>query len=251
MDELQKNLHPAYLFVGPQATLQATAEQFIRQYLCAKEKNERCSCVACKQIQQRQHHALVWISPAKDYTVDDITIIFEKTKFSLDATSKFFFVLSKAHTLTQATANRLLKILEEPPAGYHFLLLTDNEEALLTTILSRCVIQHVQAPHEAQQHPLLSFFTDENKLIDPFGFEQTLQKYKLTDTESKALFETVFNHYATLINNHSSANNTLPSNKLDYYHKVIAFLQEFMAKPPQSGSSNIFWKTVYMLFPKE
>ena len=43
-------------------------------------------------------------------------------------------------------ANRLLKILEEPPADTVFLLVTENAEAVLGTIYSRCQHIHVKGP---------------------------------------------------------------------------------------------------------
>ena len=42
------------------------------------------------------------------------------------------------------TANKLLKMIEEPPARTLFLLVTDEEEKLLPTITSRC--QHIRVP---------------------------------------------------------------------------------------------------------
>ena len=244
-------LHPAYLFVGPQGKLERYAEQFIRQHLCVKQKTAACTCINCKKIQQRQHHALVWISPSKDYTVDDIEIIFDTIKFSLDHGQKFFFVLNHAQTLNLATANRLLKVLEEPADGYHFMLLATNEQALLPTIVSRCLIQHIQEAHDQQDHQIITYLTDERKLHDPLGFEQVLQKYKPTDTESKELLETILNHYMNALHNHFLKKQTLSDAQVDYYNHVIAFLQEYAQKPPQSGSSGIFWKTVYLLFPKQ
>ncbi len=41
------------------------------------------------------------------------------------------------HTITVPAHNSLLKILEEPPHGVHFVFITSNKEALLPTLLSR------------------------------------------------------------------------------------------------------------------
>ncbi len=38
----------------------------------------------------------------------------------------------------QKEGNRLLKIIEEPPANTHFILVAENQELILNTILSRC-----------------------------------------------------------------------------------------------------------------
>lgn len=49
-----------------------------------------------------------------------------------------WILVEDAHRLNGASANMLLKILEEPPAGTHFLLVTHRPEGMLQTIRSRC-----------------------------------------------------------------------------------------------------------------
>lgn len=45
--------------------------------------------------------------------------------------------------------NKLLKLIEEPPADTLFILVAENEEAILPTILSRCQLVKVPAPDDA------------------------------------------------------------------------------------------------------
>jgi len=47
-------------------------------------------------------------------------------------------LVEEAHRLNESSGNILLKTLEEPPAGTHFILVTHRPEALLQTIRSRC-----------------------------------------------------------------------------------------------------------------
>jgi DNA polymerase III subunit delta' len=49
-----------------------------------------------------------------------------------------WILVEDAHRLNGASANMLLKTLEEPPPGAHFLLITHRPEAMLATIRSRC-----------------------------------------------------------------------------------------------------------------
>ena len=49
-----------------------------------------------------------------------------------------WIIVEEAHRLNQASGNILLKTLEEPPTGTHFILVTHRPEALLQTIRSRC-----------------------------------------------------------------------------------------------------------------
>jgi len=56
---------------------------------------------------------------------------------SLPGTHRWILV-EDAHRLNGPSANMLLKTLEEPPPGTHFLLVTHRPEAMLQTIRSRC-----------------------------------------------------------------------------------------------------------------
>ena len=49
-----------------------------------------------------------------------------------------WILVEDAHRLNGPSANMLLKILEEPPQGTHFLLVTHRPDAMLPTIRSRC-----------------------------------------------------------------------------------------------------------------
>ncbi len=49
-----------------------------------------------------------------------------------------WILVEEAHRLNEASGNILLKTLEEPPTGTHFILVTHRPEALLPTIRSRC-----------------------------------------------------------------------------------------------------------------
>ncbi len=51
---------------------------------------------------------------------------------------KRFYIIDRAETLTNAAANSLLKVLEEPPPYAHFILLTTHAGRIIPTILSRC-----------------------------------------------------------------------------------------------------------------
>lgn len=61
-------------------------------------------------------------------------------------------IIQPAEAMNQATANALLKILEEPSHNTLFILITNNKKRLLPTILSRC--QTINFPKPAPQQAL-------------------------------------------------------------------------------------------------
>jgi hypothetical protein len=247
---------PAQLIIGPNEQLRAHAEQLMQQQFCptlkANPSDIGCFCGECRKIKNRQHPSIVWIYPEKDYTVDDIEIIFERTRFSLDPDQHFFIILENAHTLTTTTANRLLKVVEEPPAGYHFIFLTTNREAMLPTILSRCVVVALQDEGAGtigrDNHPLLQYFYRPELRNDPIGFEQELKKQKLSDTQSIELIDGMVTRFAQQLKD--CYRNGCDEPTYQRLEAMVERLTTAQRTPPQSGSSDIFWKWLFLTLPR-
>jgi len=244
---------PAYLFIGtPDDTLNHAIQALKKQFCATATSQDDCFCAQCRKITQRQHHSIVWISPEKDYTVDDVEPIFERTRFTLDADTHCFFILERAHTMNTATANRLLKVLEEPPAGYHFILLTNNANDILPTIRSRCIEKTLYSDDllHGGDHPFLAYFTNphqNNPSTGPFDFEAELKKQHFSDTQSlelaQELLATISNQWKEALKNNDALAAQAKKQKLD-------FVVHALRKPPQSGSSELFWKQFFIRFPR-
>jgi DNA polymerase-3 subunit delta' len=236
---------PAHIIVGSHEQTTAATLAALRTLWCAT-KNTDCFCATCKQLSHQQHRSLAWLRPTKDYTVDDLAVLFQITSLALDEGQSFFFVLEHAEKLTQATANRLLKNLEEPPPGYHFVLLTDNLSALLPTIISRSEVITLERMVAPAPHPLVGWFVKGAPLESVQDFEQLLWKNKLSDSESIQIFDELFEHF------HLQLTQAIKSGSDEQHHlmRVVSYLQATMARPPQSGSSDLFWKQLWVNFPR-
>ena len=70
-------------------------------------------------------------------TADDCSAILEEALLSPVEGKDKLFVLDNFHAATPLVQNKLLKSLEEPPRGVHFLLGAEAEHAVLPTVLSR------------------------------------------------------------------------------------------------------------------
>lgn len=268
---------PAKLFVGKDMVVQTYAQHFLQHVFC-KQNHETledlsdCFCVSCRMIKNRQHASLMWVTPEKDYTVAHIDEIIENARFVLDEQTRFFFVLDKAHTLTTAAANRLLKLLEEPPAGYHFLLLANNKNVLLPTIISRSyVITLSQEADKEYNHPLVAFFSDFKNQEDTNTFEQIIKKNTPTESESVELLNTLIEYFIreysrTITQEHkqdgeeavrperspfgAKSNGNEREILTTYLQKILKYLHTLLKKPPQAGSSELFWRMMFLTFPK-
>jgi hypothetical protein len=78
-------------------------------------------------------------------------------------------MINDAELMTVAAANSLLKILEEPHDNRYFILITENKDQLLPTILSRCVIFRVKPLLEQSSSMFLRNDDFANKLLNIFG----------------------------------------------------------------------------------
>lgn len=240
---------PTRLVVGQLEQIQNLVELAIRSHFCKQKSDsdttgsttpiQDCFCLECRRIKNHQHPSMVWISPEKNYSVDDVEIIFDRTKFALDAGQTFFFVLDQASSLNNATANKLLKVLEEPPAGYKFILLAENINTLPATVISRShVIKITNDSEQTTKHAFLKYFTAPANLPDPISFDQELKKASLSEQECVELCYDLMEYF---VKEQTGSNSK-------YFKTGLEILQKRLHKPPCPGSSNIFLKLLYLDF---
>lgn len=139
-----KKISHAYIINGEKSSgKEYIAKVFAMALQCEKGGVEPCQeCRACKQALSDNQPDIIKISHEKPNTisVDDI-----RGQLNADVAIKPYsspykvYIMNEAEKMTPQAQNALLKTLEEPPAYAVILLLTSNVNALLPTILSRCV----------------------------------------------------------------------------------------------------------------
>ena len=233
--------HPALLWIGAHDDLLIKAITFLQKELCPK--GGCTTCTACAQIREQQHHAVIWLAPEKSYTLEQLDIIFETIPFALDDEQKIFFVIQKADALTPACSNRLLKSLEEPPTGYHFLLLAQQQHEILPTIRSRCITSSFSTQSSTHTHKDLFAFFTHPELADPVEFLKVLDQSKIGERESVELVDQLLLHW--LKNNKRALIEEKPG-ELRKAQTIVAALQRALMQPPMPGSSKLFWRDLYL-----
>lgn len=115
------------------------------------------SCRSCQLLAAGSHPDLLWVSPEVDGEKVSKVIKVEQTRAIVAFASQSaqlqgwrVIVLQPADALNTASANALLKTLEEPGRDTLFLLLTDQPSALLATIRSRCQLLPLSVPDPEQ-----------------------------------------------------------------------------------------------------
>lgn len=232
--------HPAYLFVGDTESLLAHTITTLQKQFCP---SGGCSvCIQCRKVREQQHESILWLSPEKQYALEDLKPIFTTISFALDHEQHFYFVLQYADLLTAACANALLKSLEEPPTGYHFILLATRSESLLATIKSRCLITNVGHAYVAPTAALVPFFTT-TQFQDPLAFAKELDSTNPNEWQSIELLDQLFVHWSSV---YKKAVIGKDVSKIKSAECMMGHLKKAMSQPPMPGSSKLFWKNLFL-----
>jgi len=136
----------AWLLVGPEGVgRRPAALAFAAALNCDVSKVGCGECLSCRKVLRGAHPDVHFVVPeGQQILVDQIRgsttdrgVIPEASRSSLEGRTKVF-ILEDAAQLNLSAANALLKVLEEPPAGVVFLLVTADAQALPETVVSRC-----------------------------------------------------------------------------------------------------------------
>ena len=163
----RKRLGGSYLFVGPVGAAHREFAYDLTQAIFCTERSDSlvpCGhCPACRQSQAGTHPDLEVVSIRPDRTrivVDDLigdreqrmrTGLCHNIYLSPMAADRRIAIIEHADTLQDASANCLLKTLEEPPPRAMIILLSHNVQRQLPTIRSRCKVVRFERLHGEQR----------------------------------------------------------------------------------------------------
>jgi DNA polymerase III delta prime subunit len=222
------------LFCNPHlSVLERTAESFIAQKLCPTGE-KLCHCRSCRLIKEHQSSSMLWLLPESSYTNEEIKPIAHRASFEQQPEAPFFFVLAHPEKLLPGAANSLLKLLEEPPANYYFILLSTNLEHVLPTIKSRSQIVSIatepQFASSKQLHPIEDWLKNsfKNAAITPKSFDALLAKNCPDHQETKQIIEAILA--------------IAPRNE----PRLIQFCFNLLNNLPAQGGSKLFWRNCYL-----
>ena len=161
----------AYLFVGPMGVGKFRfARELAKILLCAEQKagsdlRPACDrCPSCRQADREQHPNLriTRLAPdEKSIKINDIRRIEREIIMKPIQGKRKIFIINDAESIVEEGFNALLKTLEEPP-GYSLLILVTNQpDAILPTVFSRCQLIRFSPLGD---RVLRSFFHKELKL---------------------------------------------------------------------------------------
>lgn len=139
----------AYIINGERnAGKEFIARIFAMTLQCEKGGKEPCNeCHSCKQALSHNQPDIVYVSHEKPNSigVEDIRgQINNDIGIKPYSSPRKIYIMNEGEKMTPQAQNALLKTLEEPPEYAVILILTDNVEELLPTIISRCVVLNMK-----------------------------------------------------------------------------------------------------------
>lgn len=166
---LQKLLKPgsrphALLFYGMGGIgKKMLALHFAKTFLCKSTSKKPCGiCESCRLIDIENNsfahpdfYLLTAEEAGKDIKIEQVKEMAKQAAFAPVLSEHKVCIIDDAGQMTAEAANSLLKLLEEPPPGWLFILITQQAERLLPTVLSRVVRLRFDAPDSSAVRQIL------------------------------------------------------------------------------------------------
>jgi DNA polymerase-3 subunit delta' len=134
----------AYIFHGEEGMgKKMLAAIFAKTLQCMEHSIDPCNkCTSCMQAVTGNHPDIIQVTHEKSSIgVDDIRLQVNGDIQIKPYSGRYkIYIIDSADKMTEQAQNALLKTIEEPPQYAVILLLVNNINGILPTILSRCVV---------------------------------------------------------------------------------------------------------------
>ena len=132
----------ALLLIGPaHVRLYDFVQRLAAVLLCHREAKPCGQCDACHLLRAGTHPDCQVIRPESEggvIKIDQIRALENSVYHTPQCGEKLVILIEHADKMNVASANALLKMLEEPPSYVHFILGAEQLSSIPATILSRC-----------------------------------------------------------------------------------------------------------------
>lgn len=142
--ELGKVSH-AYILNGEKGSGKKTLAAVVAKSLqCEAGEPDPCgTCKSCLQAESGNQPDIIWVNHEKPnvISVDEIRTQILNDISLMPYSSRYkIYIVPDAQLMNQQAQNAILKTLEEPPEYAIIMLLTNNIDKFLPTIISRCIV---------------------------------------------------------------------------------------------------------------
>ena len=135
--------HAAILEDEDSERLMDTAKTLAAALVCSGDDKPCGRCINCLKARSDSHPDIKIFEPdpkTNNFKVETVREIRSDAYIVANEADRKVYILKDAQNMLVPAQNALLKVLEEPPEGVCFLLLTDDKNVFLQTVLSRCAV---------------------------------------------------------------------------------------------------------------
>ena len=167
----------AILIDGDKGTGRHTLARYIAQAaVCGKENAPCGECRNCRVSESGAHPDITFISPEegkKFINVGQIRTLRAEAFVKPHMSERRVFIINTAETMNESAQNAFLKVLEEPPEGVVFILVSLSASELLETVVSRCTRLSLAPPDIDTAVRYISENTDYGRELIAAAAEET------------------------------------------------------------------------------
>ena len=120
-----------------------TAKTLAAALVCSGEGKPCGRCINCLKALSDSHPDIKIFEPdpkTDNFKIETVRELRSDAYIVANEADRKVYILKDAQNMLVPAQNALLKVLEEPPEGVCFLLLTDDRNVFLQTVLSRCAV---------------------------------------------------------------------------------------------------------------
>lgn len=180
----------AYMFYGPSGTPKKETAYLLAQSLICEHEGFACeTCTTCQRIAHNDFVDMIYIDGTSVSIKKDDIIKLQQTfsKTGLEQTGKKVYILDHAENATPEALNSLLKFLEEPGSDMTAILLVEQLDRILPTIVSRCQLIPFKALSAKQCYDAVNQEIDE---LDAYLLSIMIrQKSEILETAEKEEYQ--------------------------------------------------------------
>jgi DNA polymerase-3 subunit delta' len=242
-----QRLSHAYLFYGNEGSGKtAFALELSKAVNCQSSQEKPCNeCPPCIKINHFNHPDIRYIFPLSSHiktdkiaeltkkkaqnpykaeaitgslniAIEEIRKLKDEAKFAPYEAKKRVFILENIEYFSREAANSFLKLLEEPPGNLLLILTTNDINALLDTVLSRCHLIRFSPLSDDQIKQIVGKYTDTlpNDITALIRISQnnTKRLFQLLDEDYKQKRESVYHFLKSIVAaNYSNVSNMVES----------------------------------------
>lgn len=175
-------LSHAYILSGPDGPQKrAQAQHLAQTYVCTGQERPCGVCPGCRKAISGVHPDLIHVGEeGKDINVATVRALRSDAYVLPNEAERKVYLIDRADTMNPSAQNAMLKLLEDGPPYAAFLLLADQEGALLPTVRSRCEL--IRLDHLEGEDPDPELVTEADRLSTLLleGRELELLEYCVT-----------------------------------------------------------------------